>query len=375
MSPRSVNTIARTLIQTVVRQKLNAIKSDPERSLRNLVDMGLSFAAGSEQKRFLQQAQRTLQNENSAYYRIIYDMALHVDTEHLMGFGMNLGYNSLTAGARTIRRLEVERGYDIPWCLTLVIDRKGYAAHEADYISLIEQGKRLGIYTYLIIAPELPVGLFTLLRQQKDCAFLLFTSPDELTGDVIDTMAQLYHVMPVVRFGDGAEEVCDAMRRREMLYSVFLPYHSEKSENIFSDGDVLDIEQFHAPLTIFISYTARKRANHHPFTGESSPPAMTCIRRPSPWSCGRTCAMSMASSLLCPPTPLLSMLTASSSARMAPWMTASPLPPPRWKASLPPCNKISPGSAGIPQDRDSFYHFRLGVTAQPLLPALPRHKC
>lgn len=47
MSPRSVNTIARTLIQTVVRQKLNAIKSDPERSLRNLVDMGLSFAAGS----------------------------------------------------------------------------------------------------------------------------------------------------------------------------------------------------------------------------------------------------------------------------------------------------------------------------------------
>lgn len=79
MPPRSVNTIARTLIQTVVRQKLNAIKSDPERSLRNLVDMGLSFAAGSEQKRFLQQAQRTLQDENSAYYRIIYDMALHVD--------------------------------------------------------------------------------------------------------------------------------------------------------------------------------------------------------------------------------------------------------------------------------------------------------
>lgn len=265
MSPRSVNTIARTLIQTVVRQKLNAIKSDPERSLRNLVDMGLSFAAGSEQKRFLQQAQRTLQDENSAYYRIIYDMALHVDTEHLMGFGMNLGYNSLTAGARTIRRLESECGYDIPWCLTLAIDRKGYTAHESDYTNLIEQGKRLGIYTYLIIAPELPVGLFTLLRQQKDCAFLHFTSPDELTGDVIDTMAQLYHVMPVVRFGDGAEEICDAMRRREMLYSVFLPYHSEESENISSDGDVLDIEQFHAPLTIFMSYTAPEKGQSSPF--------------------------------------------------------------------------------------------------------------
>ena len=55
------------------------------------------------------------------------------------------------------------------------------------------------------------------------------------------------------------------MRRREMLYSVFLPYHSEESENIFSDGDVLDIEQFHAPLTIFMSYTAPEKGQSSPF--------------------------------------------------------------------------------------------------------------
>lgn len=265
MAPRSVNTIARTLIQTVVRQKLNSIKSDPERSLRNLVDMGLSFAGNGAQKRFLQQAQHALQDENSAYYRIIYDMALHVDTEHLMGFGMNLGYNSLTAGARMIRRLESERGYDIPWCLTLLIDRKGYAAHEADYTSLIEQGKKLGIYTYLLIAPELPVGLFTLLRQQRDCAFLLLTTAGELTGDVVDSIAQLYNVMPVVRFGEGAEEICDAMRRREMLYSVFLPYNRGEAEHISGDGDVLDIEQFHAPLTLFVARTAPEGGKASPF--------------------------------------------------------------------------------------------------------------
>ena len=262
MAPRSVNTIARTLIQTVVRQKLNSIKSDPERSLRNLVDMGLSFAGSGAQKRFLQQAQHALQDENSAYYRIIYDMALHVDTEHLMGFGMNLGYNSLTAGARMIRRLESERGYDIPWCLTLVLDRKGYAAHEADYISLIEQGKKLGIYTYLLIAPELPVGLFTLLRQQRDCAFLLLTTAGELTGDVVDSMAQLYNVMPVVRFGEGAEEICDAMRRREMLYSVFVS-HSYQSDSSFIDDTLLDTEQLSTPFTFFV-------ANHAPHSNEPS---------------------------------------------------------------------------------------------------------
>ena len=52
MSPRSVNTIARTLIQTVVRQKLNAIKSDPERSLRNLVDMGALRQAANKSVSF-----------------------------------------------------------------------------------------------------------------------------------------------------------------------------------------------------------------------------------------------------------------------------------------------------------------------------------
>lgn len=59
MQNRSINTIARTLIQTVVRQKLTAIKNDPERSLRSLVDMGLNFAGGGEQQHILQLAQQT----------------------------------------------------------------------------------------------------------------------------------------------------------------------------------------------------------------------------------------------------------------------------------------------------------------------------
>ena len=60
---------------------------------------------------------------------------------------------------------------DIPWCLTLVIGQEGFAAHEDAYTALIEQGKKLGIYTYLLLAPQLPVGLFSLLQSQKDCPF------------------------------------------------------------------------------------------------------------------------------------------------------------------------------------------------------------
>ena len=252
MQNRSVNTIARTLIQTVVRQKLTAIKNDPERSLRSLVDMGLNFAGGREQQHILQLAQQALQDESSAYYRIIYDMALHINTDHLLGFGMNFGYNSLTAGARHIRRLETESNCDIPWCLTLVIGQEGFAAHEDAYTALIEQGKKLGIYTYLLLAPQLPVGLFSLLQSQKDCAFLVFTGPEELTDDVIDSMAQLTHVMPVVRFGTDAEEVCEAMRRREMLYAAYRLYSPQTAGADLLEDTLLDTGRLHAPLTFFI---------------------------------------------------------------------------------------------------------------------------
>lgn len=252
MQNRSVNTIARTLIQTVVRQKLTAIKNDPERSLRSLVDMGLNFAGGSEQQHILQLAQQTLQDESSAYYRIIYDMALHINTDHLLGFGMNFGYNSLTAGARHIRRLETESSCDIPWCLTLVIGQEGFAAHEDAYTALIEQGKKLGIYTYLLLAPQLPVGLFSLLQSQKDCAFLVFTGPEELTDDAIDSMAQLTHVMPVVRFCTDAEEVCEAMRRREMLYAAYCLYSPRTAGADLLEDTLSDTGRLHAPLTFFI---------------------------------------------------------------------------------------------------------------------------
>ena len=77
MQNRSVNTIARTLIQTVVRQKLTAIKNDPERSLRSLVDMGLNFAGGSEQQHILQLAQQIqylrLDGNIQRGYRLIAD--------------------------------------------------------------------------------------------------------------------------------------------------------------------------------------------------------------------------------------------------------------------------------------------------------------
>ena len=97
---------SRIIIETLVRKALRDIKDSPERSMRNLVDMALHFSQGRFQQRFFTAAQTMLQNEQSAYYDMVQDLVNHVDPERILRFGMDLGYNSCTYGANTIRCLE-----------------------------------------------------------------------------------------------------------------------------------------------------------------------------------------------------------------------------------------------------------------------------
>ena len=103
------NSMSRILIETVVKKTIKELKQDPERSIRNLVDMALHFSDGRFQKHFFEIAQKMLQNESSSYYALLQDFLSYADEEHLLCFGMSLGYNSCTYGAKRIRNYEKQR--------------------------------------------------------------------------------------------------------------------------------------------------------------------------------------------------------------------------------------------------------------------------
>ena len=65
----------RVLIEASIRKALRDMESAPERSCRNLIDLGLSFTKGRFQESFLRTAQEMLNHENSAYYALIKDTA------------------------------------------------------------------------------------------------------------------------------------------------------------------------------------------------------------------------------------------------------------------------------------------------------------
>ena len=74
------------LIESVVRRTVQKLHDSPEREIRNLIDLGLSFADGRFQRKFLKASQKMLRNEKSAYYPLIKDVVSHVDEERLVTF-------------------------------------------------------------------------------------------------------------------------------------------------------------------------------------------------------------------------------------------------------------------------------------------------
>ena len=127
------NSMFKILVGSVVKETLNKMKENPERGIRNLVDMALQFSDGRFQQDFFATAQVMLQNESSAYYRLVRDLISNTDTERLYTFGMNLGYNGCTAGAQRIRDNEKLLGCNIPWAVVLQIAENGFEEKEKTY--------------------------------------------------------------------------------------------------------------------------------------------------------------------------------------------------------------------------------------------------
>ncbi|MCC8162196.1 MAG: hypothetical protein LIO86_03255 [Lachnospiraceae bacterium] len=168
------DSMSRILIETIVRRTLKDLKDSPERSVRNLVDMALNSSEGRFQRSFFTVAETMLKNEKSAYYDVIKDVVANVETERILQFGMNLGYNSCTEGAEKIRKKEAACGFNIPWTISLNIDMEKVTENPESYDTVLSQGKKLGVYTWMLHAHGLLQEVLPLMRRHTDCAFVLF---------------------------------------------------------------------------------------------------------------------------------------------------------------------------------------------------------
>lgn len=235
------NNASRILIEVTVRQTLKGLKADTRRGVRNLVDMALQFSEGRFQSRFFETARTLLENPDSGYYRLVDDAANHIDTEHLVNFGMDLGYNSCTWGARRIRANEAKLGFNIPWTVFLRLGEELTARLE-QYDAAIAEGEGLGIYCWMLHRPEAPLDALPLVERHPDSAFFLYCASGAVTPELAEEARRLRNLMLVVRLDEGAAAACGRLREALVPYSVYFSY-SAKDCAAIEGGEVFRAAQ------------------------------------------------------------------------------------------------------------------------------------
>lgn len=218
--------VTRLFVQGVVHRMLKRIRNDPDRSLRNLIDIGVNQAKGRFQHRFFAVAQHMLSHPDSPYYQLARNVVSSTSLETLETFGMNLGYNALTVGAKKIRALEAEGGVNIPWIITVRYGGADRKTSPVDMDGLMRAGKEMGIYSYAFMGTARDLAeLDGVFATHSDCALLLFIQPGETSVQALAWSTAHRHAMVSLSLRDPAlDEASAVLREKGCLRCLFMEY-------------------------------------------------------------------------------------------------------------------------------------------------------
>ena len=175
-----------------------------------------------------------LQDPVSAYYGLVKDVLANTDHDRLMTFGVNLGYESCSKGAKVIRRLEAEGGFNIPWAMALQMSG-AYLEKQPDiYESILNQGADLGIRTYLLFSKDDLRAFIPVLEAQEKSAFVLSVWVKQVTDEFVRSLEKAFNILVSVRCEPGYETACSMLRKAKMPYALLLEYTDADRERILS---------------------------------------------------------------------------------------------------------------------------------------------
>jgi hypothetical protein len=251
------------MIKSAVQNGLRYIDDHPKRGLRNLVDLGEYFATGKFQKDFFDLAHDILDNNNSTYYQLIESMVKNSDHNILADFGVNLGYNSFTKGAKIIRLHEDECGYNVPWSITFNFRESSENNLTIDEISeFISSCKQIGIYSYIFVLDKnscILEGLMKTIDTFKDCAFILFLDSGVMTDENIAKFSRtnILYVMHDNRTGEEKSDGLflnrlESMRKNKMFFGLYKYYNDNNLDYIFSGKYIDDLRVTESTFVILI---------------------------------------------------------------------------------------------------------------------------
>ncbi len=233
------------VIKTAVKNGIRYIQDNPKRGVRNLLDLGEYFASGRFQKSFFVLAHEMLNNEDSCYYTMIENAVKNINHDTLTNFGINMGYNSFTFGAKIIREKEKALDCKIPWILVFDFRKKAENHLGKDeIIDLISQGKGMGIYSYIVLIDknDILIELSSIIKNNDDCAFIAVLNPEVINEEYAEKISKITNLCLLVTIDNLNVHIANVeyLKEYKCMYGGCF-YYDENNYSYIEEGKVSDM--------------------------------------------------------------------------------------------------------------------------------------
>lgn len=236
------HTITKAMINAAVARGLKEMEEDPKRSVRRLADLGRQFSNSRFQNTVFSIMQEILSNEDSPYYDMMATLLKNTDHDALRTFGINVGYNGWTYGARLLRSREESCHFALPSEPYLHYDNTdSRALNIAAMDQFITKGMDMGIYIYHILEQGASADSYELVNfmtKYADCAFMWHRPRGRLTAAQIQMLKGCRNTV-VILPADDPESALTAslLRDQKILFAIYQTYSSVDIDEALREDD------------------------------------------------------------------------------------------------------------------------------------------
>lgn len=216
----------------VLLKKVN--RNDREGEMLKLVDIMEKFMEGDELELDYDWIRGLVGNKDTALNDYLNRGLDELDPHVIKTTALNLGFEAMLSGTKTMHAMRKEHGCNIPWLIlmdpTSACNLHCTGCWAAEYgnklnlsydemSDIVKQGKELGIHFYMFTGGEPLVrrdDIIKLCKEHKDCEFLAFTNGTLVDQAFCDEMKSVGNLMLAISL-EGSPEVND-FRRGEGVY-------------------------------------------------------------------------------------------------------------------------------------------------------------
>jgi len=245
----------RAAFSAVIDSMYKKVDKNHEEGLLEIVDLAEKYMGDSFQPETYEKVREAIKDPNNKWVQFTNRLFDELDPNVLKTMALNLGFEAAFTGTKIIRQKREEEQCNIPWAIlmdpTSACNLKCTGCWAAEYgnklnltfdelDSIVTQGKKLGIYFYLLSGGEPLVrkdDIIKLCKKHNDCAFLSFTNGTLVDQDFCDQMRKVGNLTLAISV-EGFAESNDARRGQGVFEKVMHTMDLLKENGLFFGASI-----------------------------------------------------------------------------------------------------------------------------------------